>query len=539
MAKTIGDFFSTGFAIPRVKPGQIDVSPALKGLRTGRLGPGKQQKTRKAQGRKSIQAFCDTYLSHHFNKGYGEHHTDMFAAIDAPSPPAGKRVARIEPRMFGKTTVISLAVPLYCLAYQTKKFILLVGESGGNASANLQTLVHELENNELLLQDFPHLVPARDAKNQPVKWADSEIQLASGAVVVAKGMASRMRGMKRQQHRPDLGIVDDPESPETAGSFTTRMKNRRWFGGTFLGLGNREDWDVYVIGNLPHHDCLVAHLVRDPGWDGKLYRAINIPRREDEKYPVGNTRTDGTALWPDVWPLEKLDAYKADPTVGALGFAREMMNDPRDEKDRPFDINTFEYFDFFHTPEFMTRYVSVATYIDPAGGEKPNEMKKGRKDWACVVTGGRTKDGFIDVFDIVMTRKMPEQQMQRLLDVYDVYRPRLIGAEENIAKNLIGPTINKLARERNLYPHIIEIQQIRNKVQRILSLEPLITNKTVRFARHLKDKWPDYFGQWDDFPGDHDDGPDATEGMVRMLEKSMAVGIPSGVEGTSYWRKGA
>jgi predicted phage terminase large subunit-like protein len=143
------------------------------------------------------------------------------------------------------------------------------------------------------------------------------------------------------------------------------------------------------------------------------------------------------------------------------------------------------------------------------------------------------------VFDIVMTRKMPEQQMQRLLDVYDVYRPRLIGAEENIAKNLIGPTINKLARERNLYPHIIEIQQIRNKVQRILSLEPLITNKTVRFARHLKDKWPDYFGQWDDFPGDHDDGPDATEGMVRMLEKSMAVGIPSGVEGTSYWRKGA
>jgi predicted phage terminase large subunit-like protein len=534
--KTLGELIAGPIVARRAD--RPDVSPAIRGLRLGRSGTAAER--RRAQGERSFQDFCLTYLGHHFTDGFAENHYDLFDVLDRPAPSKtqGKRVARVEPRMFGKTTIISLAYPLYCLAYRKKNFIILVGESGLNAQANLQAIVTELEENDKLIEDFPHLVAARDRKNQPVKWTDVEIQLASGAIVVAKGMAGRMRGMKRRQHRPDLGIVDDPESPETVGSFVTRMRNRRWFGGTFLGLGGKS-WDVYVIGNLVHHDCLIAHLVRSAVWDGKLYRAINIPAREHEKYPIGNTKQDGSPLWPEVWPHDRLEKYRNDPTVGALGFAREMMNDPRDEKDKPFDINAFEYFDF--TPQLLKQYVRVTAYIDPAGGEKPNELKKGRKDWACIVVGGRTKDGFIDIFHIVMTRKMPEAQIGRLLDVYETYRPKLreLCAEENMAKNLLGPTIARLGRARGLYPTIREIHQIKNKVQRILAVEPLFTNKTVRFAKHLRDSVPEYFGQWDDFPGDHDDGPDATEGLIRALERGQILGVPGGVTGTSHFRRSA
>lgn len=538
MQKSIKDWM-TDRPLAR-RPG-LDVSDAIRGLRSGRTGTATS--ARQARGRKTLQAFCDTYLAHHFTSSYGEHHTDLFHTIDKPSPATGKRVVRVEPREHGKTTVISLALPLYNLAYQLKWFILLIGEGGSVAKSNLATLVTELEENEQLLKDFPHLNPKRDGKNQIVKWTDEQIVVQSGATVWAKGMGARMRGLKRGAKRPDLAIVDDPESPETCASFVTRIRHRKWFGGTFLGLGSK-GWDVYVISNLPHHDCLVAHLLRSSQWDGKLYRAVNIPRREDERYPIGNEKSDGSALWPAVWPLSRLEAYKSDPTVGALGFAREMMGDPRDEKDKPFDTKQFVTFDWTG-PTMLKDYSHFMIAADPTGGEKPGEIRKGRKDWACFVFGGRHKtDGFIDVFDVMMSRKPLDRQVDQLLDFYGAWigiaKSIKIAVEENIAKNLIGPSIQKRGRERKLYPGVRELQQIHNKMVRILATQPLIASGTVRWRKDLlaNPKCAEYFGQYDDYPGDHDDGPDATEILIKAIEKPKAVGLPSGETKDSHWRGG-
>ena len=533
MPKTLRDLLAArGPAGPqRASYGAVDLSDAIRGLGKGLVAV--EAATVRSRARTSLRAFCDTYLAHHFTVGYGPHHDDIFRVIDTPRTTHGKRVARIEPRKFGKTTVVSLALPLHALAYQTKKFVLLVGEGSSTAEANLATLVHELENNEQLVADFPHLIAARDTKGQIVKWTDMQIVLANGATVMAKGMGSRMRGMKHGATRPDLGIVDDPESPETAPSFLTRQRHKRWFGGTFLGLGG-ETWDVYVIGNMPHHDCLIASLVKSPEWDGLLFRAINLPRREEEPYPLGNTKVDGSAMWPEMWPLPALEAYRADPTVGDLGFAREMLNDPRDDKDNPFNSHQFTYFDF--TPSTYGTYLETAAFMDPAGGEKPNEVKRGRKDWACVCFGGRTIEGFIDIFHVIMTRTMPDAQVDRLLDGYETYPVDLVALEENNFKNLIEPTLIRRARERRLYPGTTVVYQTKNKLQRILKRQPVLANGTVRFARHLLRTVPEFFGQFDDFPGDHDDGPDAVEGLISTLEQKRIIGLPTGMGGTSYWK---
>lgn len=535
----IADWIISNPLTPRAPTGIAD---AILGLRRGRGNT--QSNQRKSVAKQSIRMFCDTYLKHHFYAPYGEHMADLFAAIERPAPPhKGKKVVRVEPRMHGKTTIISLALPLYCLAYKLKWFILMVGEGSGTSKQNLASLVTELEENELLIKDFPHLLPKRDGKNQIEKWTDEQIVVASGAMVWAKGMGSRMRGLKRGSKRPDLGIVDDPESPETCASFVTRIRHRKWFGGTFLGLGS-SDWDIYVISNLPHHDCLVAHLLRSTEWDAKLYRALNIPKRDDERYPIGNTKHDGRPLWPDVWPRARLDAYQADPTVGALGFAREMMGDPRDEKDKPFDTKTFETFEWVG-PAMLKEYRDFAIFIDPTGGEKPGELRKGRKDWAAIVFGGRHVNGFIDIFDIRMTRDLPDKQYDAVLNMYIgwsrlVTHVRIkIGAEENIAKNLIGPELVRRAREKGVFPTVIAQHQTHNKVMRILGTQPLIAAGTVRWRKDLLAKHATYFGQYDDFPGDHEDGPDATEALIKLLEKANVTGFPTGDAKTSYWRGGA
>jgi len=512
----------------------LTLAEAVAGLRAGRSGTTRTDRVTRSKA--GVQAFCQQYLAHHFTDSFCEMHQDIFAICDRLGPrPHGVRAARIAPRKFGKTTIISLGLVLYVLAYQLRHFVLLIGESATTAEANLATVAQEIETNELLLRDFPHLAPAYDQRGQTTKWTDRQIVCANSATVMAKGMGARMRGVKYRQLRPDLAVIDDPESPETADTFLKRQRHKRWFGGTFMGLG-ATDWDIIMIGNLPHHDCLIADVVRSPEWDGLLWRAINIPPRDEEKYRLGNTRADGTPLWPEVWSLDRLDAYKRQPNVGSLGFVREMMNDPREDENKHFDPQAFTYFDF--TPTSLVAYgPRLWTYIDPAGGEKQGDVRRGKRDWCAIVTVGRTMDGYLDVVDVVLTRELPDRQIDRLLDVYAAFKPRQIGVEENLYKNLIAPTIVARSRQRGLYPALKLVNSTSNKISRILGSQPLIASGVVRFARHLLAKVPEYFAQYDDFPGDFDDGPDATEGAIRLAETGRhSMGQLVSLGQTSYWK---
>lgn len=537
--RTLGDVRRT--PITMRLPGTADMSAAVGGLRTTKPATNRQRRVDKC--RDSLKEFCRTYLSHHFPSDFCELHDDIFAACDTPSPKKGKRVARIAPRKFGKSTIISLAKPLQDLAYKRRHFILMIGESATASEANLATITQELENNELLLEDFPHLAPAKDAKGQLVKWTDNQITIASMDTIMARGMGARMRGIKYRQMRPDLAILDDPESPETADTFLKRRRHKRWFGGTFMGLG-AESWDIYVIGNLPDHDCLIASLVLDKNWDGKLYRAINLPKRDDERYPLGNTRFDGTPLWPEVWGHEQLERYKREPNVGVLGYVREMLNDPRVEEDKIFNPQEFVYIDFNPATD-LGNYRDLILAVDPAGGEKPGEMKRGVRDWCAIGLLGRHKNGCIDVLDVMLTRLTPEKQISALLDLYDKWRARRIRAEENMWKNLYGPSIMEAGKKRQLYPTIEVFMSHTNKLARIQGIQPLIhpmpgAGAIVRFNRALIDKVPEYFGQFDEFPTGHDDGPDMTEIGVRGLERGALLSAPSGIVNSgSYWRRGA
>lgn len=538
--RTLGQLMRMPLTRPTV-PGTIDMSAAIGGIEKAK--PSNKKNRRIAACEFDVEKFARTYLSHHFNKPFCELHHYIFSRIDTEPPPAGKREALIAPRKFGKTTIINLALPLQELAYQRKRFVLLIGESAGAAEGNLATITQELETNELLLQDFPHLAPAKDPKGQLVKWTDRQLVLANHATLMAKGMGSRMRGVKYRAARPDLAIVDDPESPETADTFLKRRRHKRWFGGTFLGLGT-DNWDIYVIGNLPHHDSLIAGLVNSDEWVGVMFRAINIPPRREDRYPIGNTKTDGSPLWPQEWSLERLEAYKREPEVGSLGFAREMMNDPREEEDKPFNPLKFEFFEYTEEYKQKNRYVVAGIAVDPAGGEKPNEYKKGIRDWCAIVAGGRRRDGCIDIVDVDMNREVPEKQIDRTLDMYARTKFRRIGIEEIMFKNLYAPTFKAAARKRGLYPAVTIIKSRKqNKQTRILGIQPLVHDEdgapTVRFAAHLKDKVPEFFAQFDEFPQGFDDGPDAVETLVRLVEGAKTRNVPHGVGGTSYWRRSA
>ena len=457
-----------------------------------------------------ISFFCATYLPHHFKKPCGPHHMDLFRAIN--SPKINKRIVRAEPRRFGKSTIVSMAAPLWWLATQRKQFILLVGESSTTAQGNLQAIISELENNERLIRDFPHLIPKRDAKGQLTKWTDTHIVLKTGQTVVARGMGSSMRGLKSNATRPDVAILDDAESPENSDTYSKRLKHKQWFGGTFLGLGDA-GWDVYIIGNLLHHDGLMAEHLKSQHWDSRVYQAINKPVAEAYPYPVGNRATDGSALWPEGWSLQDLENYKQQPTVGSFSFSREMMNSPISSEDQLFNPSEFTFFDLDHSGQ----YEEISTFIDPAGGA--NRATKSQ-DWCAIVTAGKS-NGYIDILSCVLSKKTPLTQIDLLLNEYERWSSTQVVVEENTYKNLLGQNVTERGAKRGLLPNVRTIHQTKNKLTRILSLQPSIESGKVRFARHLLKQVPEYFNQWEELGSGsgHDDAPDATEGAVRSLER--------------------
>ena len=273
----------------------------------------------------SIQYFAETYLPHHLvdettgeRVPFGPHHHELFDLVQEGG--TDKHILRAEPREHGKSTVMDLIVALWWLATKRKHFVVLVADTSLQAEGQLHSVIEEIEENELLLADFPHLVPKLDAKRQYAKWTDREVINRADQVMAAVGAGKSIRGLKRRQYRPDAVIVDDLENDENVETKRQRDKGESWLLKTLLSLGGK-GCDYYYLGTILHHDSVLARTTKKEGerreagekpvWDEKVYAA------EDE---------DGNILWPERWPRERLDAKRR--AIGSRAYAQEFLNDP-------------------------------------------------------------------------------------------------------------------------------------------------------------------------------------------------------------------
>ena len=157
-----------------------------------------------------------------------------------------------------------------------------------------------------------------------------------------------MRGLKENERRPDV-IGDDLQDEDDVSTAFRRQKLMRRFRSTIMPLISREG-DLYVEGNLMHDDSVLANLLRDPEWDGKLYRALNTELPNEEGYPIGNTKTDGEPLWPDGWSKEALVKKSKEALVKKRRdikdreFDLEYLNKSRSEEDSLFVTSRFQRF---------------------------------------------------------------------------------------------------------------------------------------------------------------------------------------------------
>jgi len=258
---------------------------------------------RKLNATQSFRYFCDTYFPATFHLPWSNDHLKVISKIEQAVLHGGL-FAMAMPRGSGKTTLCEIAC-LWAILIGAQEFVCLIGADEDHAEKMLDSIKSELENNDLLHEDFSEVTgPIRalegihqraagqlyQGQRIHVGWTAKEVILpcingskASGAVIRVAGITGRIRGMKHKRTdgktlRPSLVLVDDPQTDESARSPSQCAYREQILAGAILGLSGpgRKIAGLMTLTVVRPDDSADRILNREkhPEWQGERTKMV-------------------------------------------------------------------------------------------------------------------------------------------------------------------------------------------------------------------------------------------------------------------------
>ena len=224
--------------------------------------PKPKNAARRKKCQQSFRSFCETYGAESFPLAWSADHLRAIEKIER-AVLAGELFAFAMPRGSGKSTLSEWAC-LWAMLYGHREFVMLIGSDAAIAQAMLDSIKSHLEQNDLLLEDHPaacfpvramegitRRAQGQTCEGDPthIEWTADQITLpwipgapSAGAAVRVAGITGRIRGLKHTRPdgktiRPQLVLIDDPQTDESAGSPSQVATRERILSGAILGLG--------------------------------------------------------------------------------------------------------------------------------------------------------------------------------------------------------------------------------------------------------------------------------------------------------------
>ncbi len=247
------------------------------------------------RARKSFAGF----VGYVFGFELGDHHRRWCTAVEKHD-----RIVVLAPVEHGKSTLLSIAYPLFVLGQNPDARIALVSQTATQASKFLAAIREYIARNGRLHEVFPNLRPAVGTR---AKWSDTAILVerpmtSKDPSIVALGVEGPLLGA-----RLDLAILDDVLSFDSTFTDAQRQKTISWFRSTLVGrivAGGR----VIAVGTPWHREDLL-HTLEASG----EYATIRDPA----------IKANGEPLWPQQWTIERLAQRRRE--IGELEFARQLL----------------------------------------------------------------------------------------------------------------------------------------------------------------------------------------------------------------------
>lgn len=314
------------------------------------------------------------------------------------------------PRAHAKTTLAKLAVVWYFL-FSHVRFIVYVSNTATIASEACQDIINFMRspNFESVFGPLSFDVEqdARGFYKFRLQYMDETgFMREKYCILRAFGAGQQVRGLNIDNKRPELAIVDDLEDDENTATPALILKLRTWFYGPFYKALANQNKIIYLGNMLSSKSLLYIFCEKSDEWHSMRY---------------GCLKGDGTPLWPDMWPVEKIrKEFIEFQQVGLAGrWFAEMMNMP--VADGNLLINSEEI--YYVAPILPGQQEYAFITVDPA-----ISLKTWADNSAIVVHAFR--DGLWRVADYIVGHFVPDQLFWILVELCTKWNTREVGIEQ-------------------------------------------------------------------------------------------------------------
>ena len=274
------------------------------------------------------------------------------------------------------------------------------------------------------------------------------------------------------------------------------------------------DGAIVIVATRWHPQDLIGCLLKDAETSGEKWRIITFKAIDD----------NGAALWPERWPIEKLERIRASYNASGYPWQWEALyqQEPPDILDSEWPAEYFGddiWFDEWpHKNDCILRVVA----LDPSLG------KTDKADYSAFVylAKGKDRNYYIDA-DIA--RRPSSEIVKAGMQLFDYWKPDAFGCESNQFQELLRAEFEEGLKRASSPVKVFGIHNSMNKIIRIRLLTSLLAAGRLKFKRGS----PGVnllLEQMKGFPAHkHDDGPDALEMGVRLCDE-LITGVPQAIE---------
>lgn len=317
---------------------------------------------------------------------------------------------------------------------RSRKYVLYVSGTQDQADKHVATIASMLGAPALARQD-PDLTNRRvDQFGRVRGWRRDRLMTHAGMTVDGIGLDVAMRGIKVDDVRPDLIILDDIDSRDD--SLATIEKKISAVTESILPAGST-DVAVLAVQNLIHEDSIFARLA-DGRADFLLNRRVlgPIPALRDmqaEAQDGGGWKVTGIPTWAgqDVEACNRLVA-----TIGMTAFKRESQHEVESSAG-----SVFEHVQWQHIPqEQLPDMVHSAVVVDPA------VTATDHSDACGIIAGGRDAEGRTYAYEAYEERMSPQTAILRALRLCLKYRANTLVVETDQGGKAWDSVVNEAWR---------------------------------------------------------------------------------------------
>ncbi len=423
-------------------------------------------------------------------------------------------IVQMPPR-HGKSELTSKYFPAWYLGVNPTRKVIL-----SSSTSNLATNFSGQCRDVLLEHGKSFGVNVRRDKHSASEW-----KLKQGAECRSVGVGGAVFGFGAH-----LAIIDDYcGSIESALSQAERDSTHRWFHGTIRNrLEDEKTGAIVIVATRYHTNDLVGRLLKEQSLGGDQWRVLNLCALAGDNDPLG--RKPGEALWPERWGRVHLERERQ--SLAASGypwmFDALYQGEPPSVLDSEFPTSYFSDDIWFDLWPAHKEVVSRAVYVDPSMG------KTNKSDYSAIIAVAKDIHGTYWI-DADIQRRPVTQIAADAVDWFADFQAEALGCETNAFQELVGDHLKEEARRRAIDCLFVGFNNSIDKRVRIRRLTSPLAESRIRFKRGSPGVAL-LLEQLRGFPSHkHDDGPDALEGGIRLVNHTLNGTIHQASEGVPQY----